>query len=325
MAELLLTGPLVSVIIPVFNAVAYLPATLDTVLAQTYGHLEIVLVDDGSTDHTRELIERDYPDRRIHWLAQGNAGPAAARNYGFRHAQGEYIKFLDADDLINPEMIAQQLECALQDQQAIISAQWGRFYQDDISSFRLNPESCWQTLPPLDWICRSWEKTASMTTPGIFLIPRQLIEKAGPWDEALTLLDDTEYFARTILQSSQVVFSSGSTLYYRSGLSQNVSSIKTEKGFRSAFRAFEKTTEAILAARKDPSTRLLCANIWQQFIYDAYPAQPGLVEAAEARLKKLGRPTLPFAGGLLARVLAPVIGWKMIKRLQVFRNRINNK
>jgi len=100
--------PLVSVIIPAYNATAFLGETLDSVLAQTYPNLEIIVVDDGSTDDTPDLLG-SYGDR-IRVLRQANSGQATARNHGAREAHGELLAFLDSDDLWDPDKIARQVE-----------------------------------------------------------------------------------------------------------------------------------------------------------------------------------------------------------------------
>src|SRR5688572_24093435 len=92
--------PRVSAIIPNYNYAYYLPRAIDSVLAQTYPHVEIVVVDDGSTDNS-ETVLKSYGGR-IRWLRQQNQGVAAARNHGVRETTGELVAFLDADDLWLP-------------------------------------------------------------------------------------------------------------------------------------------------------------------------------------------------------------------------------
>jgi glycosyltransferase involved in cell wall biosynthesis len=101
-------SPLVTCIIPVFNGERYLREALESVFAQTYRSLDVVLVDDGSTDNTA-AIAATYADR-IHYVHQHNLGPPAARNKGIRAARGEFIAFLDADDLWHPEKLERQLK-----------------------------------------------------------------------------------------------------------------------------------------------------------------------------------------------------------------------
>ena len=104
-------NPLISIIIPVYNTKRYLDETIGSVLKQTYKNWELILVDDGSTDGSVDLI-KDYcnSDVRIRLIEQANAGQGAARNNGIRQAKGELIAFLDSDDLWTPEKLAIQLE-----------------------------------------------------------------------------------------------------------------------------------------------------------------------------------------------------------------------
>jgi hypothetical protein len=95
----------VSVIIPAYNQGAYLKEALESVLAQTYPDFEAIVVDDGSTDTTSKVVHA-YSDLRICYVYQENRGLSAARNTGIRHAQGEYLTYLDSDDLFLPEKLA---------------------------------------------------------------------------------------------------------------------------------------------------------------------------------------------------------------------------
>ena len=98
----------VSVIIPTFNSGAYLNEAINSVLNQTYSPIEIIVVNDGSTDSTDNILREYLND--IKYLSQENLGPASARNLGIKHAKGEYIAFLDADDIWLPEKIEKQVD-----------------------------------------------------------------------------------------------------------------------------------------------------------------------------------------------------------------------
>ena len=100
-------APVVSCIVPAFNAAHFLGEALDSIYAQTYRAIEVIVVDDGSTDATAEIAAR-YGDRLI-LIRQENAGPGAARNTGFRRARGEFIACLDADDHWHPNKLKAQL------------------------------------------------------------------------------------------------------------------------------------------------------------------------------------------------------------------------
>lgn len=107
-------APLVSVIIPAYNAGIFIERTLISVLSQTYQKLEVLVVDDGSQDSTEEIIQQiAMVDRRVIFLQQPNAGVAAARNLGVQHSKGEFIAPIDADDVWHPQNIEKQLQCIL--------------------------------------------------------------------------------------------------------------------------------------------------------------------------------------------------------------------
>jgi len=107
-----LKPPLISVIIPAYNAEKFIAKTLESVLSQTYQNIEILVVDDGSTDTTAEIVKSfAQKDRRIILLQQSNAGVAAARNLAIQKSQGEYIAAIDADDIWYPQNLEKQIEC----------------------------------------------------------------------------------------------------------------------------------------------------------------------------------------------------------------------
>lgn len=109
-------NPLVSVIIPAFNQAPFLAEALESVLQQSYSHLEILLIDDGSTDDTPGIaLAYSKKDQRLHYIRQENKGPAAARNRGISASTGTYLCLLDGDDRMAPERIALQLKAIQED------------------------------------------------------------------------------------------------------------------------------------------------------------------------------------------------------------------
>ena len=106
-------APTVSVILPCYNAEKYIAQCLDSILAQTLTDIEILCVDDGSTDSTLEILRRyQAADPRVTVLVQANGGAGAARNNGLRRARGKYLSFLDADDFFEPSMLEKAVEAA---------------------------------------------------------------------------------------------------------------------------------------------------------------------------------------------------------------------
>ena len=135
--------PLVSILIPAYNAAEYIAATLESAVAQTWPHKEIVVVNDGSSDRTLE-IARSFEPRGVTVVTQPNQGAAAARNAALKASRGDYIQWLDADDLLAPEKIARQI-AALgpnANPRVLLSAEWGRFmYRPDRAEF--TPTALW--------------------------------------------------------------------------------------------------------------------------------------------------------------------------------------
>jgi GT2 family glycosyltransferase len=110
------SNPLVSVVVPTYNRAHLIGRTIESVLGQSYRNVEVVVVDDGSTDHTREQLAKDYgKDERVRYFHKTNGGPASARNAGFSHARGEYVALLDSDDTWYPWKLSLQIGCMERD------------------------------------------------------------------------------------------------------------------------------------------------------------------------------------------------------------------
>lgn len=120
--------PLVSVIVPVYKVEPYLPACVDSILAQTFEDFELILIDDGSPDHCGAMCD-DYAkkDARIRVIHQENGGLSAARNAGLDAAKGEYITFVDSDDVIAPDCLHSVIDIALQTEVGIVSCKMVKF------------------------------------------------------------------------------------------------------------------------------------------------------------------------------------------------------
>lgn len=128
-------SPLVSVIIPVYNVNSYLPAALDSVLAQTYQCIEVLIIDDGSTDGSSEICN-DYglKDGRIKVFHQDNRGLSAARNVGLENAKGSVLAFLDSDDIYQPTFISSMLKEMHQNDVDIVVCKYADFNDENIQN-----------------------------------------------------------------------------------------------------------------------------------------------------------------------------------------------
>ena len=303
--------------IPCYNAGKYIKETIDSVLKQDYLNIEIIIVDDGSTDDTRFVL-KEIKDPRVKWFLQENMGAAAARNNAFRQSKGAYIKFMDADDLLNPTCIMVQLNKIIEHPNSVASAKWGRFYLPDKSDFKLSPEKVWKDLPGIDWLVDSLIDTgANMMQPGIFLMPRNVVEKAGPWNESLCLIDDFEYMVRIITNSEKVLFCEDAVLMYRSGLANSLSGRDSTINMRSALKSLQLGVAQILRTRNDSITRQACANTYKRWAYQFYPAHKKMYNELEHAIDSLGGSNTAMIAGRLFTILSKIIGWKNAKGLKI--------
>jgi len=116
-------SPIFSIITPLFNKAPYIKGTIDSVLSQTMGDWEFVVVNNGSTDHGQAIVE-EYRDVRLKLIQCQRSGPAAARNDGLKIARGDYVVFLDADDHLNKRYLESQLSVAQSTGADLIASGW---------------------------------------------------------------------------------------------------------------------------------------------------------------------------------------------------------
>ena len=132
-------GPLVSVIVPLFNAENYVAASIESVLAQTWANTELIVIDDHSSDNSLSIAST-FVNQAVKVKKNKAQGAAAARNYGIELAKGDYVQFMDADDLLAPEKIESQIELLKNyPPGTIASCGWGRFF-DNPKSAEFTPE-----------------------------------------------------------------------------------------------------------------------------------------------------------------------------------------
>ena len=209
-----MTKSLVSILIPAYNAERWIAGTIESAIAQTWPDKEIIVVDDGSTDGTL-AVARQFESKGVRAVTQPNQGAAAARNKALALNRGEYIQWLDADDLLSPDKVAQQMRRAEQtvDRRILFSSPWAAFRFRPAKA-KFIPTPLWCDLAPTEWLTRKWEGNWHMQT-ATWLVSRELTEAAGPWDTRLLGDDDGEYFSRVINASTGIGFVPQSRVYYR--------------------------------------------------------------------------------------------------------------
>jgi glycosyltransferase involved in cell wall biosynthesis len=183
-------NPLVSVIIPTYNYGRFVAEAVESALAQTYRTIEVIVVDDGSTDGTQAVLSRFAG--RIRYLFQENRGLSAARNRGIGAARGEFLGFLDADDLWDPTKIAKQV--TLIERSPQVGAVYCEHIQLHVPSGETKLRRC---LPELRGdIHRALLELKGIGTPSCVLIRRACFDKVGLFDEELRSVEDWEMWVR---------------------------------------------------------------------------------------------------------------------------------
>ncbi len=311
-----MSAALVSIIIPSYNAGPWIKATIESALAQTWPTKEIIVVDDGSKDNSL-TVASEFRSAGVQVVAQANAGASAARNHGLRLARGEYIQFLDADDLMAPDKIARQMEIFARTPRAIVAAAWGRF-ENDPSIARFVPEENWRDSEPIEWLTLNYAGRGMMQ-PAAWLTPRALIDAAGPWDERLSLNDDGEYFTRVILRAETLRFCSEARVFYRSNLSGSLSRQRSARAWRSALLSQELCISHLLAVEDSARTRRASADLMQRLAFGAWPDAPDVVARAEELVKLHGGSAERPGGGRVFQLLCAAFGWKFARRIQARR------
>jgi len=322
MGETIVTGKpvLVSIIIPVFNKASYVRETLDSALRQTYPNIELVLVNDGSTDGSLAIL-KEYqsksPDKII-LIDQANGGVSNATNVGIKESRGEYIQFLDADDLLSPDKIENQIRLLSgKSPKDLVSCKWVNF-TDNPSKNTGFPYGVFAEFGSgLNWLMYSWNRQEMMADSS-WLTSRFLIESSGPWNESLIINQDGEFFARVLMRSKEIIFDTKSVVYYRSLEEGNVSRQKTYQSAKSLLESFFCYHREILGFEDSERIRMALKRVYLKFIYDIYPLYPDLLQEANYLIKKLGVKEHTPIGGPKFQQISKLIGFRKALWLKRF-------
>jgi len=305
-------SPLVSILIPAFNSQKWISEAIQSALAQTWPDIEVIVVDDGSSDNTLEAARR-FESKHCKVLSQENRGASAARNYALSHAQGDFIQWLDADDLLASDKIEQQLKWAdpASETGVLLSSGFGTFYHSHENA-RFSPNSLWQNLPPLEFMLMEFRDNLWMS-PSVWLVSRRLTDMAGPWDETLSLNDDGEYFCRVVLASEKIHFVPESRSYKRIGMSGNLSGRTSPHACRSQFDAMSSSIRRVLALEDSERVRKICLALLQRWLIYYYPEETELIDKMNELARFLGGDLKPPQLGWKYSLIQKVFGWKAAK------------
>jgi len=307
------TSPAISIIIPCRNAASWLPQTLESVFHQRFSDFELLVVDDQSTDESRKILETT-DDPRIQILEGPGINASTARNAGLARARGQWIQFLDADDLLHPEKLQIQMELAHNHSEYLLfSGEWARFWTDPAEA-RFRPEPVWKDLSGLEFLRLHFQE-GWMFQPGVWLTHRSLIDKAGSWNEALTLNDDGEFFCRVMLAAGSIHFCAGSKVYYRNQGGHSLSGRRDSHALQSLYDSHDSMLGLMAETDSSPETRQAIADGWKWTAFECYPERPDLTQAALKQCRTFGGSARKLPGGGKFQIARRFLGWKFAKKL----------
>lgn len=208
----------VSVIIPLYNKANYIKTTIESVLAQTYKDLEVIVVDDGSTDSSTEIVE-NIADDRIRLIRQSNAGVSAARNAGLKEAEGEWIAFLDADDEWLPAKLADQTQAIKAHQDLVWSASGFVMVRDNkiiTEPERFDPE--WFESDQVLYDALLAFANGKHLWTGTVMAKRQSLLEIGGFDTSLITGEDIDLCFRLAVKHPKIIYLSKGLAKYNIGL-----------------------------------------------------------------------------------------------------------
>lgn len=223
--------PAVSVIMPVYNAEEYLNQTIETLLQQSYQNIEIICVDDGSTDKSLEIL-RKYAseDKRVHVYTQENRYAGVARNKGLKNARGHYVLFLDSDDFFEPELIEETYRTAVENTADVVMF-GANYYNNDtgkiwIGRHLLDANYVPEKQPFNYKDCPDTLFQVSNAVPWTKLFRRKFIKKTGLQFQELHNANDVYFVFSALTMAERIVTLDKQLVNYRTGLKGNLQSSK---------------------------------------------------------------------------------------------------
>jgi len=313
-------NPKVSIIIPVYNKAAFVRESLVSALGQSFQNIEVVLVNDGSTDGSLAILQEfkaNYPDKVV-LIDQVNGGVSQATNAGIAASSGDFIQFLDADDLLSPDKIQFQIE--LLDSKptgTLASCEWVSF-RNNVESFNRFDLKIFKNYNfGIDMLIDLYDRS-EMMQPGVFLTPRSVILAAGPWDESLTINQDGEFFCRVMLHCKGIFFEPKGKVFYRKPGASNVSQQKSYQAAISLLESYRCYEREILKVEDSKRVREAIAKNYLRFSYVIYPNYPDLLEASFGDFRRMGVDRSVRIGGPKFQMITKLLGYKNALKLKRF-------
>lgn len=316
----------VSIIIPCYNALPFLSATLNSIFNQTYPYIEVIVVDDGSEDGSFEYLKRLTHSNLIIRQNKGK-GACAARNYGLKLATGDYIQFLDADDLLSADKVEAQVRQLEQHSRRVAVCSTVHFYEDPKDGKIVDKDFMFNTNQPQDFLLKLYGGDGlnhNMVQTSAWLTPRALIEKAGFWDETLSKDQDGEYFCRVAMVSEGICYAPDVFNYYRKHIGgQNIANQKQLKHLESQLKAIEAKAKYLNPYANTQAYKNAFALQYKLLAINAFPQFNTIYKIAIKKSQVLGGSKhLPVLGGTIIETVKQILGWRAAKLLSYWVHKV---
>lgn len=317
---------LVSVIIPNYNSIKFIEETLECLINQTYKNLEIIVVDDGSTDSSFEFISNlNIPNIKL--VRNLSKGACAARNYGLRLATGDYIQFLDADDVLDLDKILTQVKLLENEEYKVAVCSTKHFYEKTDQGIITDIPFLYSTEEPSEFLLNLYGadgKNHNMVAQHAWLTPKIVIDQAGFWDESLILDQDGEFFCRVIMASNGICYADNVLCYYRKHRqSGSISSGRSEKHLFSHLASLNSKAEQLATNKETQEYKNAMALQYKILAVGAYPEHKNIYKIAIQKVTQFGADTYePVLGGAIIETIKSLFGWRTAKFISYWIHRI---
>jgi glycosyltransferase involved in cell wall biosynthesis len=308
--------PLVSILIPAYNSEKWISYTLRSAIAQTWPRKEIIVVNDGSTDRTADLV-RGFASQGVTMISTENRGMCAAQNLAYESSSGDYIQWLDSDDVLAVDKIERQLNALREtdSKRVLLSSHYAQFFYRTHAAKFVHNALC-EDLSPVEWLLRKLGQNLFMQN-ATWLVSRELTAAAGPWDTRLHFDQDGEYFARVLLASERIRFVTGTGIYYRMSPSNRMSYIgKSNKKKDSLLLAMKLHIQYLRSLEDSDRVRQACLSYLRVWYDNFYPDRPDIVAEVQKLAAELGGSLEPPRLRWKYAWIRPMLGWDTAKLAQ---------
>jgi glycosyltransferase involved in cell wall biosynthesis len=321
-----LDTPLVSIIIPVYNSETLIVETLNSVLAQTFTNWECIIIDDGSKDSTKQVIQ-EYVDKDSRFILLDrpdsyNSGGNGARNYGFMYARGEYIQWLDSDDLLDRKKLEYNLEKIHNEDKLTIC--FSRYYYYDTNTQKKylgSPFINRNIYDPVEYLKLYCLNGSGFISCSLFH-SKELTNSSGLWNEGLLKNQDGEFIIRLVSNSSQLLFDNRSEVYYRINPNGKSSKYRIADGSED-LKTMKIIAKKIQTIHSFPDSNTYCATLFNLLKFE-YPNSIKLWHAIDIEINKLGGKIFYTRGSKKFKFIWKIFGLKFAQYLFHIKNDLKN-